>query len=130
MWRQQLAKWAHLSGFYLIVPAIVLVSWGELNPSASALELEVWDKSLHFMAYFGLAGLICLALNGSRRVFAATMALMLFGGVLEVLQGFTGRDPSFADEIANMIGSALGAATGWFILWLLRANFLAGPDAS
>lgn len=130
MWRGRVAKWAHWAGLYLLLPAIALVSWGELSPNGAALELDVWDKYLHFIAYFGLAGLICLALNGQRLVFSATLALMVFGGVLEILQGFTGRDPSFWDELANMLGCAVGAGTGWLILWLLKPKSLAGPAAN
>jgi VanZ family protein len=130
VWQQRLVKWTHYLGAYLFLPAVALVTWGELDPKPALMEQEIWDKSLHFMAYFGLAGMICLALNGKRRVLAATLALALFGAVLEVLQGITGRDPSLYDELANILGAITGAATGWLILWLLRPKVLAATDAS
>ncbi len=127
MTRAILRKRLQLLAICLFLPAIALVSWGELASAAAAAEAHFWDKSLHFIAYFGLAGLLCLALKGDRRVLTATVLIALFGAVLEILQGLTGRDPSAADELANVLGAATGAATGWLILRLLEAKTLAAP---
>jgi VanZ family protein len=118
-------KGFHLLALYLFWPAVALVVWGELSSGGSQIELAVWDKALHFTAYFGLAGMVCLALNADRRVIAATLGLILFGGVLEILQGFTGRDPDLYDELANTLGALTGAALGWIIVQLLRPKALA-----
>jgi VanZ family protein len=125
MWRAKLARWFQIIGLYLFWPAIAVICWGELTPQPAALETHIWDKALHFSAYFGLGGLICLALKADRRVVAATMGLVLFGGLLEIAQGFTGRDPSFYDELANTLGAVTGAGLGWLILWLVRSKALA-----
>lgn len=126
----ELGKWLQRSGVYLFWPAVALIVWGELSPQAGALEFEVSDKVLHFTAYFGLAGMVCLALKADRRVLAATLGLAALGGVLEVLQGFTGRDPSIFDELANIAGAFSGAACGWLALRVLRPKVLAAPGAS
>jgi VanZ family protein len=125
VWRAKLLKWTHLLGLYLLAPAIAVVVWGELSSGPAEIEALYWDKALHFTAYFGLAGLICLALNGGRKVVAATLALILFGGILEIVQGFVNRDPDFYDELANTLGALTGAGLGWLILFLLRGKALA-----
>jgi VanZ family protein len=115
----------HLLALYLIWPALALVVWGEVKPDGGAIEALVWDKALHFIAYFGLGAMVCLALKGSRRVLAAVLGLAAMGGVLEIVQNYTGRDPSFFDEIANILGAVSGAATGWLLIKALRPKILA-----
>lgn len=118
-------RWSTTLAFYLFWPAVALVVWGELSTGPSEIEAVIWDKALHFTAYFGLAGMTCLALKADRRVIAATLGLVLLGGVLEIAQGLTGRDPSWLDQLANSIGAVLGAGTGWLIIQLLRPKALA-----
>jgi VanZ family protein len=125
MERQKLMKWSHLLAFYLFWPAVALIVWGELNPQPPSLETQIWDKALHFIAYFGLAGIATVALKADRRVVAATMGLIVLGGLLEILQGFTGRDPSLLDEAANSLGAISGAGTGWLLIRILRPKILA-----
>ena len=112
-------KWSHLAALYLFWPAVLLVAWGELTPNPPPLEAEFWDKSLHFMAYFGLAGLATIALDARRPALWAVLSLAILGGVLEILQGFTGRDPSLYDEMANILGAGLGGCSGWLLMHLL-----------
>jgi VanZ family protein len=120
-----LAKWLPRLAFGAFLPALALVIWGELSPAAAIVEVNFSDKALHFMAYFGLAGLLCVALKGDRRVLTATLLLAVFGGVLEMAQGYTGRDPDIFDELTNIFGAASGAGTGWAILRLLLPKTLA-----
>ena len=123
-------KGFHLLALYLFWPAVALVIWGELSTGPAQMEALFWDKALHFTAYFGLAGMVCLALNADRRVIAATLGLILFGGVLEILQGFTGRDPDIFDELANTLGALGGAGLGWVVVQLLRPKTLAARRAN
>jgi VanZ family protein len=123
--RDFLVKWLPRLAVLVFLPAMAVVSWGELSTTAAAAEADFWDKGLHFIAYFGLAGILCVALKGDRRALTATLLVALFGGVLEILQGFVGRDPDIFDEIANILGAATGAGTGWFALWLVRPKTLA-----
>ena len=113
-------KWSHVLALYLFWPAVLLVAWGELTPHPPNLEAEVWDKSLHFIAYFWLAGLATVALGARRPALWAVLSLAILGGVLEILQGFTGRDPSLYDEIANILGVGLGGCAGWLLMSLLQ----------
>lgn len=124
MWRIRLMKWGPTLALYLVWPAIALVVWGELKPTPSEIETLVWDKALHFTAYFGLGGIFCMALKGDRRVLAAILGLAALGGVLEIVQGFTGRDASFYDEAANILGAFCGAGAGWLLIKALRPKIL------
>jgi VanZ family protein len=128
--QQTLQKWLPRLAFYLFGPAVALVGWGELSSEPAAIEVVFWDKSLHFIAYFGLSGLICLALKADWRVPAATLLIALLGAVLELLQGLVGRDPSVYDEIANILGAVTGAGTGWLVVRLLQPKTLAAPPAN
>jgi len=80
------------------------------------------DKFLHFLAYFGLAGLATTALRHRRAIILATLALIAFGGALEILQAFTGRDAEWLDEVANSIGVLTGACAGLLFLRLVGAH--------
>ncbi|HUO98977.1 MAG TPA: VanZ family protein [Rhizomicrobium sp.] len=124
MTRDKLIRWATVAALYLLWPAIAVVVWGELTPSPGQIEMLVWDKALHFIAYFGLGGMVCVALKGERRVLMGVVGLAVLGGVLEVLQGFTGRDPDIYDEAANILGAFSGAGAGWLLLRVLRPKIL------
>jgi len=122
-----LQKWLPRLAFYLFAPAVLLVCWGELSKTSAVVDTMFWDKGLHFIAYFGLSGLVCVALKADRRVLTSTLLLALFGAILEVLQGVVGRDPSVYDEIANVLGAIAGAGIGWLTIRLLLPKTLAVP---
>jgi len=116
---------AHAGALRVVWPAIALVVWGEITPTPGPIETMMWDKALHFLAYFGLAGIATVALKADRRVLAAVLGLALLGGLLEIVQGFTGRDPSLFDEVANILGVLCGAGAGWLLIRALRPKILA-----
>ncbi len=105
---RSLARW-------LFLPALAIVMWGELKPSTHGPE-AIWDKVLHFAAYFGLAGIATIALGRRKASFWAAFALAVFGGILEIVQSFVGRDAEWGDELANVIGVCLGCAGAWLTL--------------
>jgi VanZ family protein len=110
----------HRLAMLLFWPAVAVVTWGELTPSPPHLEVYVWDKLLHFTAYFGLAGLAALSLKSRRALLYAVLGLIAFGGALEVVQGMTGRDAEWLDEAANTLGAILGAFAGLTCLRLVH----------
>lgn len=101
-----------------------MVVWGELKPSTQGPE--GWDKVLHFTAYFGLAGIATVALGARKPALWAAFALAVFGGILEIVQGYVGRDAEWGDELANIVGVCAGLAAGLLTLALLRRMAAAG----
>ena len=101
-------------------PALLLVIWGELTPLPQP-ELEgVTDKTLHFIAYFGLSAMAAAALKSRRAAVRAGLGLIVLGGVLEIVQGFTGRDMSLYDEVANTLGVLVGGFAARVVVESLR----------
>ena len=120
MLRDWAGSWLPRIAFWLFWPALIVVAWGELTPHPPSIHAS--DKFLHFLAYFGLAGLATTALRHRRAIILAAIALILFGGTLEILQAFTGRDAEWLDEAANTIGVRTGACAGLLFLRLVGAN--------
>ncbi|MGH9811035.1 MAG: VanZ family protein [Terriglobia bacterium] len=104
---------------WLLLPALAIVVWGELTPHPPE-PVDVWDKLLHFIAYFGLSGIALVAFRPGRRAIYATSGLIFAGGVLEIVQGMVGRDASWGDELANTLGAVTGCLLGWAIVRLLE----------
>jgi VanZ family protein len=109
-----------------IWPALALVVYGELAHSSvlHTLEIDVWDKALHFTAYFGLALMATISVRADRRAIWCALALVALGGALEVIQGMTGRDADIWDETANTLGVLTGALLGWIGVWFLKRRKL------
>jgi VanZ family protein len=111
-WYRQFARW-------IFLPALVLVIWGELKPGVQGPQV-IWDKLLHFTAYFGLAGIATVAVGRRRAALWAALALAIFGGILEIVQSFVGRDAEWGDELANVLGAGLGLTAAWFSLRIVQ----------
>ena len=104
----------------LITFVCVCVGIGVLSlmPPRSGVELGESDKIGHFIAY-GVLSLNWAMLPSSRRMlWLGMMGCCLYGLVMEAGQGFVpGRDPSWADALANTGGIAIGCCFA-----LLRAK--------
>ena len=77
-----------------------------------------FDKLGHFLAYLGLTAWFAAALPGRKWLASIMVVLIILGGVLEILQGFTGRDPEWLDWFRDSAGVILGAT--WPRMWLAR----------
>ena len=78
---------------------------------------RIWDKAAHFVAF----GLILWSLGVLFRRLPRTVAALLavlIGGAVEVVQHFTGRDPSWGDWLADILGVVAALA-----LWALWRGF-------
>jgi VanZ family protein len=115
----KLVRFFRLLARWLFLPAVAVVVWGELKPSTHGPDTG-FDKILHFTAYFGLAGIATVALGHRRPALWAALALASFGGILEIVQGFVGRDAEWGDEAANILGAGAGFAAGLLALNILR----------
>jgi VanZ family protein len=116
----RLVQFVRLLSYWLFWPGTLLITWGELTPHPPKLEGPFfgWDKMDHFTAYFGLASMATMVVGIRPRLAWAILVIILYGGVLEILQGFTGRDPELGDFIANSIGAFAGLAAAALLLRL------------
>jgi VanZ family protein len=103
---------------------VLLVTWLCLRPSAGG---EPWfpdaDKFQHAAAFLALGGL-ALALVERRHYTVACVALLVFGGAIEVAQCLMpyGRSAEWADLAADGLGIVLAALASLAIResWLQR----------
>ena len=120
MWKAKLLRIFQVLSTWLFWPGLVLVAWGELTPHPPDLTpILAWDKVQHFIAYFGLAGMATMMFGFGPRLARAIFAIILFSGILEILQGFTGRDPEVLDFVANSMGALAGFGVGSLLYWFL-----------
>ncbi len=104
--------------FWVCACAVLALS---LMPPSQPLPSTGWDKGNHLLA-FGV-----LALLG-RRAFAGhwlalLVALLAYGGVIELLQGMTAyREADWLDLVADTCGVLAGLALDW--LWRGRGRRL------
>ena len=129
-WRKLLHQFRRLDA-WLVPPALLVVAYGELShsPLLATLEFDIWDKALHFTAYFGLALMTTIAVRADRRALWWALGLVVMGGALEIVQGLTGRDADIFDELANSLGVLAGLGLGWAGIAVLRARGLIERDA-
>jgi len=105
----------------LMTPVVV---WGELSPHIAIAA--PWDKGAHLCTYLALAVLLTFAVHADRRTPLALGGLIGAGALLEVLQGWTGRDPSLADAAFNAAGAIVG--TTFALAFLRRGTRPAHPE--
>jgi len=73
------------------------------------------DKIAHFIAYAVLSFLLFTSLFEGKKlstVVIVAAACMIYGGVIEILQTFTHRQPELWDLTADLFGAVCGAALG------------------
>jgi VanZ family protein len=115
------------ASLWLFLPGAALIIWGELTPHPPDMDaIFGWDKLEHFTAYFGLASMATMVIGWRRLLLWAWLGIVALGGVLEILQGYTGRDPDIHDFIANSIGAVSGLVVGLVFLRLLGGPALVG----
>lgn len=101
--RWQIALWRLALG--ICMAAIMVLS---LLPLSQPLPSTGWDKSNHMLGFATLAFLSHGAWPGRRVV--ALVALLGYGGLIEVLQAFTpDRSADWEDVFADGIGLGIGA---------------------
>jgi|SRR6185503_5557044 len=108
------------------VALVALVVWGSLTPTPPDIEIPIdhFDKVEHFGAYLLMTAWFAAAFP--RRWLVVAICFAIVGGVIEILQMFTGRDAEWLDWAADCAGAA---AALWFpVRWLsqLRLRFIDG----
>lgn len=69
-----------------------------------------WDKFKHFIAFAALV--FPCALLYARALVWVVPAAILYGGAIEIIQPYVGRNGEGADVVADILGIAFGVAIG------------------
>lgn len=100
----------------VLAVVILLVSVAPRGPGEAMLGpfgLIGRDKYAHTFAYCCLAGAVTFALVPRDRwvttIVLSIVAVSLYGGGVEIIQGFVGRDLSIFDWAADILGATVGA---------------------
>lgn len=97
------------------------IVWGTLtpNPPTPDLNSPLSDKLYHVMAFAGLV--FPTAWLYARSLAWILPLAVLFGGAIELVQPYMGREAEVADVLADLVGLALGTVTGLALrAWLRR----------
>ena len=74
------------------------------------------DKAHHFLAFFALT--VPLSFARPRLALWIIFAAAAYGGAIELIQPFVGRDKDIFDFLADAAGSMSGAGVGMGLNWL------------
>ena len=115
----------------LIAAAVIVVLLSlMLGP---VLEIEqtarVSDKLAHAVAFFLIAGCIEVLIWRSTVLLSCLMALVI-GGLVELIQGVTGRDASWGDFLADFIRVSVAFVVMTALKPRLDRIMRPGPDLS
>lgn len=93
----------------------------------NAFPPNVSDKSLHLLAYAGLAFLLAVWRSLTRPVYRRELLILLavaagYGVLDELLQIPVGRHADIRDWAADLIGAAVGLSVFTLAAWFLRAR--------
>ncbi|MBN1698205.1 MAG: VanZ family protein [Spirochaetales bacterium] len=102
---------------FSLIPKIII------NPPG----IDWFDKLLHTSVYTVLGVLSFLSFIGERRsviqkAVLLVILLSLYGGIIEVLQSFTGRTPDIFDFFSDSIGASVGVGSCFVICFLKRKS--------
>ena len=91
---------------FVVLIAITVLS---LLPPKSGMELPTNDKVGHFIAYGTCSMNVCLLFNRwKKELLFSLIGIVLYGVLIEFLQGFVRRETSLYDFLANTAGVAIG----------------------
>ena len=90
----------------MLVSTLVIVLVLSLMP-VEQIPLSDWnDKLQHWLAFITISGLVDAAWPNSHFNWKKMLFVMVYGGLIEVLQSFTGyREISGADLLADAVGA-------------------------
>ena len=106
---------------WVLIGTVCYLALTPAPPKALSLG---WDKANHAAAFAALTLSGCFGFPGSRRVVLAVLiALLAFGGLIEILQAYVpGRDSDWADLLADAVGILGGLVLALYALRLSRRS--------
>ncbi len=102
---------------FITLIAIMVLLLGPATPVALDPGYPSSDKAAHFVAFGTLLWTFGVLLPGQPRI-ALALFVVLVGGLVEVIQGWTGRDAEWLDFAADAAGVATALA-----VWAVWRNF-------
>lgn len=96
----------------VVLLALLLAPGGTINTGGL-----IWDKAAHFMAFGLILWSLGVLFRRLPRTWAALLAIAL-GAAVEVIQGHIGRDPSWGDLLADVLGVATA-----LLIWAVWRGF-------
>ena len=90
----------------LVIGVLTLTPMAPGGPAGS-------DKVYHALAFASLA--FPLSLVRPKLTLWVIAGVIVYGGVIEMIQPFFGRDAQWPDLLADGIGASMGAAAGYFL---------------
>ncbi|MGV8930054.1 MAG: VanZ family protein [Brevundimonas sp.] len=93
----------------IVLLALLLAPGGTVD-----VEEIIWDKAAHFIAFGLILWSLGVLFRRLPRVAVAALAVVI-GAAVEVLQGYVGRDPSWGDLLADILG--VGTALLMWVVW-------------
>jgi VanZ family protein len=103
-----------LRGIFFLLAALVI--WLSVKAPGGVINLSIWDKLQHFLAYavLGVIGALCFPGRVSSLILG--LGLVLLGIGLEVVQFYVPeREMSLGDGVANFLGVIFGVGLGYLI---------------
>lgn len=95
----------------------MIIAYTTLTPMVIAQGLPGSDKMYHVLAFVALT-LPCAALY-PRTLILVFPGAIAFGGLIEIVQPYVGRERELADFYADACGAVIGVAAGLCIRGLL-----------
>lgn len=92
----------------LAVGCLLAIGYLSLTPLAELPEVPGSDKFHHLIAYALLAFLALLTRKSARAAGAVLLAVIAYGGLIELIQPYVNRYGEFGDFLANAAGAILG----------------------
>ncbi len=123
------------SAKFLLVAYWLALATGTHIPIYTSSHVPQYnDKVMHFLAYAGLAFLLCVAWTAARGSFHWSMGLVIwvivvmYGALDELSQiPVPGRSGDYRDWIADGLGAIIGIVSFWTVVMLWR-KLHARPD--
>ena len=106
-------RWVRIALLISVALAIMVLSLIP-DPLLTFEWMSGADKVQHWIAYTLLGFIVYLtiqSIHGRRILYIALsiFACTMYGGLIEVLQSFTGRNPDPIDFFVNMFGATVGS---------------------
>ncbi|MBI9101201.1 MAG: VanZ family protein [Spirochaetales bacterium] len=113
-------------GFIFIIISVSLLSLLP-RPLPNLPDKPGLDKILHFIAYTAVGFTLHLYFHmrprgrkgGVNVLWLVLLFCIIYGGAIEILQGYTGRSPEWFDLLADGAGGLFGAFLSSLLLKLL-----------